>query len=128
MQRGNLVAVVWHDKRDVRLLSTNSQPTDATIKRRTGQDVNDVPCPEVVINYNKFMGGVYLADQNRSYYDMGRDAKKILEMPHVVYDKYLCCEQLCDLQADHAGCRETPHSSFGFPSETYHTTNWRVQQ
>ena len=73
--KGNLVAVVWHDKRGVRLLSTNSEPTDATIKRRTGQDVNDVPCPEVVINYTKFMGGVDLADQNRIYYDMGRDEK-----------------------------------------------------
>ena len=36
MQHGNLTAVAWHDKRDVRLLATNSQPIDSTVRRRVG--------------------------------------------------------------------------------------------
>ena len=76
MQRDAMVAVVWHDKRDVRIISTNSQPTDEIVKRRSGHILTDVPCPSVIMNYNKNMGGVDLADQLRSYYEIGRNAKK----------------------------------------------------
>ena len=31
-QNRNLTAVVWHDKRDVRLMSTNNQPTDGIVQ------------------------------------------------------------------------------------------------
>ena len=76
MQRNAMVAVVWHDKRDVRIISTNSQPPDEIVQRRSGHILTDVPCPSVIMNYNKNMGGVDLADQLRSYYDIGRNAKK----------------------------------------------------
>lgn len=75
-QRGSMVATVWHDKRDVRILSTNSQPTDGTVVRRKGAARQEVTCPTAVIDYNRSMGGVDLADQNRSYYHLGREAKK----------------------------------------------------
>ena len=35
-----------------------------------------MPCPNVIINYNRHMGRVDLSNQNRSYYDVGRQAKK----------------------------------------------------
>ena len=62
-QSGNLVAVVWHDNRDVRMLSTNTNPEDGVVQRRVGREVLAVPCPNSVINYNAHMGGVDLADQ-----------------------------------------------------------------
>ena len=76
MQRDAMVAVMWHDKRDVRIISTNSQPTDEIVKRRTRHILTDVPCPSVIMNYNKNMGVVDLAHQLRSYYEIGRNAKK----------------------------------------------------
>ena len=75
-QSGNLVAAVWHDKRDVRIVSTNSDPVDGTVQRRNGREVVPVPCPMSIINYNAHMGGVDLADQQRSYYGVGRESKK----------------------------------------------------
>ena len=75
-QSGNLVAAVWHDKRDVRIVSTNSDPVDDTVQRRNGREVVPVPCPMSIINYNAHMGGVDLADQQRSYYGVGRESKK----------------------------------------------------
>ena len=35
-----------------------------------------IPCPQSIANYTKYMGGVDLADQNRSYYGVGRESKK----------------------------------------------------
>ena len=75
-QRGNHLAVVWQDKKEVRVISTNSQPTDGTVNRRAGKVMQETVCPDMIINYNSYMGGVDLADQNRSYYSIGRDAKK----------------------------------------------------
>ena len=75
-QKGNIVCVVWHDKRDVRVISSNSQPRFTTVPRRVKGRVQEIECPESVVQYNKHMGGVDLADQNRSYYSVGRDPKK----------------------------------------------------
>ena len=82
MQLGNIVANVWHDKRDVRVISSNLNPVDGEVNRRaprqTGQrpELRQVPCPKNIIFYNKFMGGVDLADQNRAYYPVGRESVK----------------------------------------------------
>ena len=70
MQLGNIVAVVWHDKRDVRVISSNTNPTDGHVNCRTPQNAGDegrqliqVPCPQCVINYSTYIGGVDLAEQ-----------------------------------------------------------------
>ena len=65
-QKGNLVATVWYDKRQVATLSTNCNSS-------TPEDGGK---PAVIQTYNKWMGGVDLCDQNRSYYPTGRDSKK----------------------------------------------------
>ena len=44
----------WHDKRDVRIIPTNSQPTDEIVQRRSGRN-------------KKNMGEVDLADQHGHY-------------------------------------------------------------
>jgi len=49
-QRGNLVATVWKDKKDVTLLSTMTSPDSVTTVQRRQRDgtITDVACPEVV--------------------------------------------------------------------------------
>ena len=76
LQSGNLLAIVWHDNRDVRTLSTNTNPENGVVKRRVGKQVVDVCCPLTIINYNAHMGGVDLADQKRAYYGVGRESTK----------------------------------------------------
>ena len=77
MQHENVMAVVWQDKR-VLLLSTNSDPrTDGSVTRETGKgnEEIEIACPQAVINYTKYMGGVDLSDQKREYYGVGRSLK-----------------------------------------------------
>lgn len=75
-QKGNVVALQWMDKRLVNVVSTCSQPTMGQALRRTknGQESHAIPTP--VLDYNSNMGGVDLADQYRSYYEVGRSGKK----------------------------------------------------
>ena len=75
-QKGNIECVVWRDKRYVRVISTNSQPRFTTVPCHVKGRVQEIECPESVVQYNKHMEGVDLADQNRSYYSVGRDSKK----------------------------------------------------
>jgi hypothetical protein len=65
-----VTAIVWQDKRTVPLLSTNSDPlNDGAVKRKTGKGNEEVeiPCPQAIINYAKYMGGVDISDQKREY-------------------------------------------------------------
>ena len=65
-QKENEVLTVWKDKRQVSVLSTNS---NATVQERARK-------PDAVLNYNAHMGGVDKTDQLRSYYKVGRVSKK----------------------------------------------------
>jgi hypothetical protein len=62
---------MWQDKRTVQLLSTNSDPlNDGAVEHKTGKGNEEVeiPCPQAIINYTKYMGGVDISDQKREYY------------------------------------------------------------
>ncbi|CAC5406113.1 unnamed protein product [Mytilus coruscus] len=78
MQKGNLVATAWKDKKIVNYLSTNCDPTQSRIVQRRQKDGTrrDVAAPIVSDLYNKFMFGVDLADQKRMQYSTCRKAKK----------------------------------------------------
>ena len=79
LQKGNLLVTVWHDKRQVAVLSTNCQPNETVVvQRRVKQPpyVKAVSIPAPVRQYNTFMGGVDLSDQFRSYYPLGRTGMK----------------------------------------------------
>ena len=71
-QAGNLVVTVWQDNRPVTILSTNSQATTPQSVQRRQKDGTrkDVSCPEAIILYNKYMGGVDKGDQLRGYYNV----------------------------------------------------------
>ena len=71
-----LLAMVWRDKRDVRLLSTfhSAKMVDTGKKdRRTGAPIVK---PELVIDYNKGMCGVDRSDQLTVAYTTSRKCKK----------------------------------------------------
>ena len=74
-QKGNVVLTKWHDKRDVCIISTNCSPLepDVVVTRGNNQEVTK---PAVVNLYNKYMGGVDLADQLRHYYSVGRASRQ----------------------------------------------------
>jgi hypothetical protein len=46
------------------------------VKRRSGAEAVEVPCPEVVVEYHKYMRGVDVFSQTQSYFAIGRRAQK----------------------------------------------------
>ena len=68
-RQGNLLHLAWMDKRVVTMLSTWSTSASEAVHRRTkSNQVEVVHKPSVVVNYNKHMGGVDVADQYASTY------------------------------------------------------------
>ena len=71
-----LLAMVWRDKRDVTMISTcHSDSFSATQKkdRETGEYIRK---PDIVLDYNKYMGGVDLSDfLTAKYADMRKSLK-----------------------------------------------------
>ena len=75
-QRGNLVAMVWRYKKDIRLLSTNCQPTMTTVQRYIYKNKRDMPCPTALTMYNACMRSVDGEEQPWSHDRVGRDVKQ----------------------------------------------------
>lgn len=75
-RRENLLAIKYHDKRDVHMLSTIHEAklvvTDK-INRRTNEPIMK---PAAIIDYIQKMGGVDLSDQILQYYDVLRKCVK----------------------------------------------------
>ena len=73
--RGNVAVTVWKDNKDIQLIS-NAYPVsgEMTVPRKRKADgvVEQVACPPVLPGYNRFMGGVDLNDQRKSYYAINR--------------------------------------------------------
>ena len=73
-RRDNLLALKWHDKRDIHMLSTIHQPLWKNLRKRGPRQV--VPKPVMVLDYVKLMGGVDLSDQLAQYYSCLRKTVK----------------------------------------------------
>ena len=58
----NITIVRWKDTRDVFAMSTAYSDTMTVVKRRVDNVVQEVMCPEIIKDYNAFMGGVDLTD------------------------------------------------------------------
>ena len=67
-----IIAVLWRDRRDVLALSTMHNTSVTTVLKRSkgGREKRPLPCPTIIDDYNQYMGGVDLTDQNLSYYSM----------------------------------------------------------
>ena len=71
-KRNNTLAVHWKDKRDVLCLSTFHAPGEQVVQRFSGE----VTKPNIICEYNKYMGGVDKLDQFLSYYTLCRKSAK----------------------------------------------------
>ena len=80
LQSGEITATLWHDKRDVQIISSNCDASIIkNVPRTASKNYNEkinIPCPLPIIQYNNNMGGVDLLDQKRSYYGIGRSSRK----------------------------------------------------
>ena len=73
MQKGDLMAITWKDKKPVHLISTVPVGnTMETAKRKVKENgtwqEKEFGCPAAIKMYNEFMGGVDLADQRIATY------------------------------------------------------------
>ena len=86
---------MWQGKRVVLLFSTNSVPrTDGSVTRKTGKgnEEIEIACPQAIINYTKYMGGVDVSDKRHKYYGVGRSSKKMVEIYITICPKCVSCE------------------------------------
>ena len=78
VQADKVSASAWKDRKVVMVMSTNSQSSSCgtvTRKQKDGSSI-EVPCPESIILYNRFMGGVDHGDQLRGYYSCRTKSRK----------------------------------------------------
>ena len=75
----SMLVIKWLNKRAVTALTTIHKDTDVTVERRTRHATDGretVQKPQAIVEYNKYMGGVDLADQLLSYYGFGHRTVK----------------------------------------------------
>ena len=75
-RKNELMVLKWKDKKDVHMLSTchNSETAETgRVERATGTAVRK---PKVIIDYNKYMGGVDRSDQLMQYHSFERKTSK----------------------------------------------------
>ena len=72
MQKENLSAVVWQDKRQVSILSTLTAPNSSVTVKRKEKDGSQtaLSCPTAINTYNTHMAGVDKGDQLGRYYSL----------------------------------------------------------
>ncbi len=71
----SMVAVGWLDNKAVHFISTADTTAISTGERRIGNVKVSLKAPEVVCNYNKFIGGVGKHDKLRNSFALGKHHK-----------------------------------------------------
>lgn len=75
--RQGTLAIRWQDTKDFIVLSNCHKPTIVKVNRKMKDgSITEIDCPEAISFYNKKMGGVDLADQMTSLYDINRKSQK----------------------------------------------------
>ena len=79
MQQGKVTVSALKDNRVVTMMSTTSQPsaTGFVLRRQKDGSRIQVSCPEAVLAYNRYMGGVDRGDQLRGYYNCRTKSRKL---------------------------------------------------
>ena len=89
VQKGKVSASAWQDRKLVMVMATNCQPSDVGEVPRKLVDGSRmyVPCPQAIILYNLFMGGVDTGDQLRGYYECRKRSRKFYKyVYHFLFD------------------------------------------
>ena len=78
VQKESVSASAWMDRKVVMVMSSNCQPTGVGAVLRRQQDGSRIPvtCPESIISYNQYMGGVDRGDQLSGYYSCRTKSRK----------------------------------------------------
>nr|CAH7734315.1 unnamed protein product [Callosobruchus chinensis] len=78
MTEDMIVCLKWKNKKPVYFLSNYHNPEEATSINRRNKDgsLQEVDCPRLVVDYNKHMGSVDLADMLKKCYAIDRKSKK----------------------------------------------------
>ena len=60
LQKNNISATPWLDRKVVTMMSSNTQPSavGTVLRRQVDTTRSAIPCPQNIITYNKYMGGV----------------------------------------------------------------------
>ena len=67
--KGSITALVWKDRKPVYVVSSAHLPSTTVVNRKdVDGTVAQVACPEIVSQYNRYMGGVDLSDQLKACY------------------------------------------------------------
>ena len=68
----------WIDKKPVHFLSNfhDASKISQVNRRQKDGSLKEVTCPQIVVDYNDFMGCVDKADMLKSYYEINRKSKK----------------------------------------------------
>jgi len=75
--RQGIIAIRWQDTKDFIVLSNCHKPAIAKVKRKMKDgSLEEIDCPDAIKFYNEKMGGVDLADQMTSLYDIDRKSQK----------------------------------------------------
>ena len=79
LQNNNISATAWLDRKVVTVMVSNTQPfaVSTVLRRQVNTTRATVPCPESIILYNKYMGGVDRGDQLRGYYNYKMKSRKL---------------------------------------------------
>ena len=79
VQKGKIVACTWQDNKAVTVMFTNCPPasTGTVLQCQRDSSRKQLPCPQAIINYNLFMGGVDKGDQSRCYYTLKTKSRKL---------------------------------------------------
>jgi Transposase IS4 len=72
-----IVCVSWMDKKPVNILSSCTDPTKTCqVKRWREGEHKNIDCPEVLVQYMRYMRGVDVMSQRLSYSKIGRRSRK----------------------------------------------------
>jgi len=75
--KGDTTALVWMDRKPVFVVSNAHSPIMESVRRKNKDgSVSLVNCPTIVADYNRYMGGVDLNDQLKSYYQYNRKSRR----------------------------------------------------
>ncbi|XP_071479178.1 piggyBac transposable element-derived protein 4-like [Diadema antillarum] len=102
-----LLVMLWHDKRDVTMLSTIHSSSFSDTQKRDRVTGEPIQKPDIVLDYNSYMGGVDLSDfLTNQYADMRKSLKWYKKLIFhlndlAVTNAYIVYCHLVDKRVDH---------------------------